>query len=482
MALKQIRMRKRLEDLRAQMNAAGEKRAELEARRAQMTLRESEIETAIGEVTEETPQEDRDMVEEQAAQWETEDAALTEEENANQNETEQLQRQIDSLQAELDELNARSERSAQANRERGEHHEHTEREDKNPMITRKFFGMNAQQRDEFFAREDIITFLTRVREMKGQKRAVSGAELAIPTVALDLIRENIQNYSKLLKHVRLRSVPGKARQIVMGAVPEAVWTEACAKLNELNLSFGAVEVDGFKVGGFMYACNALLEDVTDPVSLMTEIINAIGQAIGIAVDKAILYGTGKKMPMGIVTRLTQTADPENAGNTIPWKDVSATNVLAISGKTDAALFKAMIEATGAVKSEYSQGGMFWAMNEKTRTKLIANSLTFNAAGAITAGQMGEMPVIGGAIETLSFIPDGVVIGGYGDMYLMAERAGMTIAQPSEEYRYVEDVTYFKGTARYDGLPVIAEAFVAIGIDGVAPTAAAVTFAEDKANA
>ena len=38
----------------------------------------------------------------------------------------------------------------------------------------------------------------------------------------------------------------------------------------------------------------------------------------------------------------------------------------------------------------------------------------------------------------------------------------------------------KGTARYDGAPVIAEAFVAIGVNGTTPTAD-MSFAEDKAN-
>ena len=90
-----------------------------------------------------------------------------------------------------------------------------------------------------------------------------------------------------------------------------------------------------------------------------------------------------------------------------------------------------------------------------------------------------MPIIGGNIETLDFIPDNVIIGGFGDLYLLAERKGMVIKQ-SEHVLFLEDATVFKGTARYDGLPVIAEGFVAIGINGVTPTAE-MTFAEDTAN-
>ena len=99
---------------------------------------------------------------------------------------------------------------------------------------------------------------------------------------------------------------------------------------------------------------------------------------------------------------------------------------------------------------------------------------------IMGGVMPVPAVCGGAIETLDFIPDNVIIGGYGDLYLLAERAGTTLAQ-SEHVRFIEDQTVFKGTARYDGVPVIPEAFVAIGIGGTKPTAT-MTFAEDTANA
>ena len=93
-----------------------------------------------------------------------------------------------------------------------------------------------------------------------------------------------------------------------------------------------------------------------------------------------------------------------------------------------------------------------------------------------------MPVIGGPIEELSFIPENLIIGGYFEDYLLAERAGEKFAT-SEHVRFLADQTVIKGTARYDGTPAIAEAFVAIGINGTVVTTAAatVTFATDTAN-
>ena len=203
------------------------------------------------------------------------------------------------------------------------------------------------------------------------------------------------------------------------------------------------------------------------------------------------------MTQGIVSRLVQTAAPSGYPATArPWADLHTTNVKAIgtaqSPLTGIALFKQIIIDSAAAKSNYAYNGMVWCMNETTRKTLQAEALSVNAAGAIVSGFEATMPVLGGPVETLDFIPDGVVIGGYFDDYLLAERAGQKFAS-SEHVKFLQDQTVMKGTARYDGLPVIAEAFVAIGILGTAPTAtmtfasgtaptATMTFASDTANA
>ncbi|MCI7495185.1 MAG: phage major capsid protein [Ruminococcus sp.] len=456
--LKALLLRNKIDSKKAEL-------AELRTNAAELEKREKELESDINEAKTE---EEKAVVEKAVNQFEQDKAE-------NEKSISELEAEIADMEKELDAV----EQKQQTPQTEGNADDETRKGNVKMKTRLKFFGMNAQERDVFFADDAVKSWLERVREMGKNQRSITGAELLIPDVALDLIKETVLKYSKLYKHVNVKSVPGKARQNVMGAIPEAIWTEMCSTLNELNLTFNNVEVDGYKVGGFIAICNAVLED--SDIALATEIISALGQAIGYALDKAILYGTGTKMPLGIVTRLTQAAKPSGYSTTArAWANLTTSNVLAISGKTDAALFKELVIASGNAKADYSHGEMFWAMNEKTFTKLVANALTINAAGAIVTGQNGTMPVIGGAIEKLSFIPDDVIIGGYGDLYLLAERAGTAISQ-SEHARFIEDQTVFKGTARYDGLPVIAEGFVAIGIGGTKPTANAVTFAEDTAN-
>ena len=454
MALKQIMLSNKINKKRTELAALIEKDSEF-------SVREAELETSISEASTE---EEQAAVEAAIDQFEA-DKAKHEEDKA------KLQGEINDLEAELDEA---EKESAPA-----EDNKNKER-NKERMNRRKFFNLSPQERDEFFSNEKVKAFLERVREIGLEKRSVKGADLTIPDVVLDLIRENIMDYSKLVRRVSLRPVSGTARQNVMGTIPEAVWTEMCARLNEIDFGFTQAEVDGYKVGGVIYICKATLED--SEYDLASEIINALGIAIGIALDKAILYGFGTKMPLGIVTRLAQTLAPSDyPANERPWADLHESNMITIdSSKTGIEFYKAIVEAGGKAKNNYARGVKFWAMNETTYTKLKLEAINFNAAGAIVSVQDGTMPVAGGDIIVLSntIIPDNNIVAGYGELYLLAERQGSEFAR-SDDYRFAEDQVAFKGTARYDGLPVIAEAFIAIGI-GAAPTSS-VTFAGDTAN-
>jgi HK97 family phage major capsid protein len=329
----------------------------------------------------------------------------------------------------------------------------------------------------------VKNYLGEVRSAIKEKRAITNVGLTIPEVMLGLLRENITEYSKLYKHVNVRSIRGDGRQLIMGTVPEAIWTDCCANLNELTLAFNDLEMDCYKVGGYFAVCNANIED--SDIDLANELLTALGQAIGLALDKAILYGRNasgtQKMPQGIVSRLVQTAAPTGYPATArAWADLHTSNVKTIANTvTGAALVSAIVEAFGAAKGKYSRGEKVWVMNETTYTALMAATIATTADGRIVAGVSDAMPVVGGVIEVLNFIPDNVIIAGYFDLYTLAERAGQKFAQ-SEHVRFLQDQTVFKGTARYDGAPAIAEAFVAIGIKGATPTAA-MTFATDTAN-
>lgn len=473
--LRQLVLSKTIERHRAEIAELDKQLEGFNERRAALNTRGEELAAALEEVTPETPEEERQAVEDEVTQHENDVQALTDEENDVAAKRAGLEEKISQLQAELDELAERAKNKPAA----PEQTKPTERKDEYTMNTRTIFG-SMQERDALFARDDMKNFAKRLRELAAQKRDVTGSELLIPDVLLGVLREQTATASKLLKHVNHRRIGGTSRVIVAGTIPEAVWTEMCAAINELHLGFYGDEMDGYKEAGYIAVCRALMED--SDVNLVTEIVTALSKALALALDKAILYGKGVKMPMGIVTRLAQAAKPENYNaKARPWKNLSTTNLKTVTGKTGIELFQALALAMSAANNDFATGGTFWAMNEKTKTKLMVEAMSISAAGAIVTGMQNTMPVIGGAIETLGFIPEGVIIGGYGEHYFLAERAGAAIER-SDHVRFLEDEVVFKGTARYDGKPIIAESFVGIGIDVAAPAADDVTFPEDLANA
>ena len=454
------RLVKELEDLRKQQDG--------------FEARERSLEEAINELDENASQDERDAVQEEVEKFEQERDDL----ETRVSDLEDRVKDIEDEIAKMEE-DEPGEGGGEEKHEVGNGDGNRGMEDNITMKrTKNFRAMSRAEVNTMLEREDVKSFLEQVRTAIGNKRALTNVGLTIPEVFMGVIKENLEGYSKLYKHVNVRQISGDGREVIMGTIPEAVWTEACGVLNELDLTFNDVEVDCYKVGGYFVVCNAALED--SDINLADELLSALGQAIGLALDKAILFGTGTKMPKGFVTRLEETSQPADYPATArPWVDLHTKNMKK-TNNTGVTLFQDILEYSGAAKNKYSGGGMTWIINNTTYTYLKAQAMSINAAGAIVSGMEDTMPVVGGPVEILDFVPDNMIFGGYLDLYLLAERAGIKLAQ-SEHVKFIEDRTVFKSTARYDGQPAIAEGFVAIGVKNTTPTGASITFAPDDAN-
>ena len=472
MALKQIMLSRKIEQKKQELAALREKDADFQTREEALTKETEEAQT----------EEEQKTVEEEVEKFDTEKTAHDESK-------EKLEAEIGDLEAELE----AAEVDPPAPAERHDNKEkkvrtNVMRTDVNirslPMSKRAFDALPADLRESIVQRDDVKAFLSQLRSMKGATRAIQGGELEIPVVFLDLISENMYRYSKLLNRVRVRSVPGQARQTIAGTVPEAVWTEMCGAINELTFVFNQITLDGYKVAGYIPVCNSLLEDTVSNLDLASWIIEMLSEAIGLAEDKAILYGKGSAahMPLGIVTRLAQDEQPAGyPANAPAWQNPSDTNIVKINGAslTGVEFWSQLIMAAANTFTRYNRGTMFWAMNSKTYATLRSKLVTFTATGDAVANLYGYLPIITGDVDILEFIPDGDIIGGYGDLYLWVDRASMQI-ESSREVQFIQDNTVFRGKARADGAPIIPGAFVAININNTEVTTV-MDFAADTAN-
>ena len=457
--LKQLRARRKKlreqeQELEEQIEALEEIPAEIEEQIDTLTEQQTQVEDDISAALDQLDeiQEQLDTIEENTVEG-TEDGADTEDE------------------PEEDEGEGTRHRARRANPQR--------RDTRSPASASRNFRSRSRcfasrsQRDAFYARTSVKDFLGRVRSMlgtqsgkKGSRRAVTGAELTIPTDVLDILRDNMDQYSKLITRVRLRHLPGRARQNIIGEIPEGIWMEMKDALKEIEFTVTEAEMDGFKVGGIIIIDNYMLQD--SDINLGEEILYQIGQSLGLATDKAIVFGKGpnSKMPVGIVTRLAQTEEPGYWGtNQGTWVDYHATNILKLNlaDKQGAEFFVPFLQGLRKAKTKYTTGERIWIMNRTTRDDLLIRSLGIDAAAAIVAGMQDTMPILGGDIITLEFMPDNMVVGGAPEAYTLVERDGGTFAY-SDLPLFIQDKTVFKGTARYDGQPLFGEDFVACTYD------------------
>ena len=440
MALRVLMLKKRIDDKRTALD---------ELKKVDFATREAELETAIEEANSD---EERSVVDEAIETFEAE-------KRENAEKIRELEGEISDLEKELREIEENNEEP-----EAEEIQPEPVKEERRvvmPEMTKRvgLYALSMEERNAVMSDESVVNFLARARECIKEKRALTNVGLTIPQVMLPMLRQIVEANSKLAGRVNLQHIGGTGRMNIMGSIPEGVWTEMCGTINEGAISFTNIELDGFKVGCFIPVCNALLED--SDIALASEIISMLGQGLGYALDKAIVFGTGTKMPTGmaVATGLVKTS---------------------LSGKSGKALFAAMLKGCGSMKHEL--GELVWIMNRTTHLAIMAETVEFNSAAALVASANSTMPVVGGAIVELDFVKDNEIIVGYGQRYKLARRADIRIAQ-STEAKFIEDQTVFKATARYDGKPVFADAFMAFGLTG-APTAALDTnhpFAADTAN-
>lgn len=466
--LKILALQKKRTSLQAQLKS-------LRAKRKQLRADETALQQKVEELEEITPE-----LEQQIDQ-------LTEQQTQTDDEIADVQDQLDDVETQIADLQDKIGGEPPADRSAGKH----PAQRNTPAASRfncrsRCFGAR-EERDAFYAQSEVKDFIGRVRSMcsmaaASNRRSVTGADLSIPTQILDVLRDNLEQYSKIINCVRKRSVRGKSRQNVIGDIPEGVWMEMSGALNDLEFILSDIEVDGYKVGGVIIIDNYLLED--SDVALGEEILYMLGQSIGYAVDKGIVYGKGpsSKMPVGIVTRLAQTEQPGYWGaNQGEWTDLHGSNILKLNlaNANGAEFFTPLLQALRKAKKKKMSGDRVWLMNEATKDDLLIRALGFDASAAIVSGMKDTMPILGGEIITLDFIPDNEIVGGYLIMYLLAEREGGQFGY-SDLPLYIQDKTVFKGTARYDGQPVFGECFVAVSYDNTEVTTE-MKFASDYAN-
>src|SRR5690625_869823 len=435
MSLKQLKLASKIKAKRNEINALFESEENYIELRDSFTTREKELREALEQAETE---EDIELVNESIEALENESKEFNEKEESKK----KLEEELEDLEDELEELNDEAPKN---NEERSKKEVKENLGGDTRMAHNKY--ETRSQILERLNQPEVRDFYTKVAEGARNKRALTDTEIIIPEQVINMIQQRLGDYSNLYKEVTVQTLSGTARIIMDGAIPEAIWTEMCDPVEELASGFTQTELDGFKVGGFIPVCNAVLED--SMINLANFIEQRLAMAIAKSLDKAILIGEGAtaKQPEGIITALASEAD-RNTTSDGTLADIVGNMALIDEGEDGAPL-----------------GEVIAVMKRSTYYARLAPQTFLPTADGRLVVQTAQSPRLpdGTRIVFSQYAPDDTIVLGDFKKYLLGERAGVKLAV-STDVRFIQDQTVFKGTARYDGKPIYNEFFVVISID------------------
>lgn len=376
-----------------------EKIEELRNSKKKLKTRSEELETEVDSI------EDMESLE----PLEKKVKEIEDESNSIDEDIEKLEKELSKIDEELGDEEERKENTKKEIRKKDE------REMDN-LVTRKGY--------EYLNQPEVRSFYENVRDVILKKREITNTNLTVPEVIVNRIESKIIGYSNLIGEVDFITLNGTGRVLFAGDIPDAIWTECCDPVEELADSFTQIELDCYKLGGYMGVCNATLEDSF--VNLANFIEDRMAKAIAKSLDKSVINGDGVKKPIGVLVNATRA---------------TVTSV------------KELVAATAEVNSEDEI--IMVASGTTLRGTIYPELLLTTSDGRYTTSRDS---LLGFRFVRSDSVADGHIIIGDFKKYILAQRKGIQLAR-STDAKFIEDQTLFKATGRYDGKPIKDDAFV-----------------------
>jgi HK97 family phage major capsid protein len=416
--LKQLKISKALEIKRAKLKTLEEKNADI-------LKRSEQTQTAVSEATTE---EDINLLETEISNLEKEQSDLDAEKKT-------VEDEIEALENELQDITERADKS-KAEQTR------TNSKGANAGMVNRLEVRELLRTGEYYKRSDVVEFYDKFKNL----RAVTGAELTIPEVVVNRIMEILGDYATLYPIVDKIRIKGTARILVDTDTTPAQWTEQNSALTVGDVgTVATIDFDGFKVGKVTFIDNFMLQDSI--INLDDYISRKIARAIALALDIAILNGTGAtgKQPTGIIP------------------SIPAANRVSVTADADLAEF---IKPISKIDTGLDSVGEITAVMKRSTyyNRFLEFSINVNAQGAV----VGRLPnlsrpdILGLPVVFNNSMADDEVLYGEFNQYTLVERESISV-DSSDQVRFVEDQMAFRGKGRFDGKPTKAEAFVLLTI-------------------
>jgi len=296
---------------------------------------------------------------------------------------------------------------------------------------------------EYYERSEVKGFYEKFKNL----RAVGGEGLTIPNIVVNRIMTILGDFSTLYPLVDKIKVKGTTRILIDTDTTPATWIEQTGTIPQGEVgTITNIDFDGWKVGKVTFVDNSMLEDSI--INLDEYVCRKIARSIAIALDKAILAGTGAtgKQPEGIIPKL------EADHKVITVADPKLADIMKFLGLID----------TG----EDSTGEIVSVMKRSTYyNRLLGYTINTDSSGNV----VGKLPnvknpdLLGLSVVFNNNMDDDKILFGDFLKYTLVERESIVVDK-SEHVKFSEDQMGFRGKGRFDGKPTNKKAFVLVTLN------------------
>jgi len=281
--------------------------------------------------------------------------------------------------------------------------------------------------------------LTEVEE-RALTTAAGSAGAAVPTQTLNMIIDKLRQTSALFSRINVSYVPGNLSLVVADAKNAAAWKAEGSDGTSEDDTVLEVTLTGYeliKLVEISAAAQAMTIDAFEAY-----IAAEIGRQMAIAVENAILNGTGSGQPTGILTGVTW-----DSTNSLTWPAGNSVD------------YDTLVDGLALLPTMYHQNAVF-VMNRSMLFSGVRKIKTQDGQPIFTYNPQdpARNSILGYPVIVDDYMPDDtILLGDFSYYYWNFSQAPQI--EVSREAAFKSGKVVYRGLAVADGKPALSEAFV-----------------------
>ncbi|MGQ8823183.1 phage major capsid protein [Bacillus sp. NA_146.1] len=283
-------------------------------------------------------------------------------------------------------------------------------------------------------------------------KGFAGTETLVPATVFERVFEYLRVNHALLNHIQFVNTTGVTQWVVKkGYVQSAWWGKLCEEIKELlDDGFEVIATNLYKLSAYVPICNAMLD--LGPIWLDRYVREILAESMVIALEEAIVNGTGKDQPIGMMK------DLKAAVTNGVYSDKTATP---LTDLTPTSLGKEVM-APLTNDGRRAVGNALMIVNPLDYWEKIFPATTFlTQNGAYVSG---VLPIPATVIQSLA-VPKGKMVAGIASDYFMGVGSTQKM-ESSKEYRFLEDETVYLSKQYANGRPKDNDSFLVFDISAL----------------